>query len=222
MPFGGQRKKMRELILFHGSREGIKGAIAPISRERCDFGRGFYMGENRLQTASLVADEPEARVYTLRVSLPDESCILRLEERDWLYAVLSCRRRVKAFDELPAAAQWRQRIDSYDLVAGRIADDRMNEAMRRFTEFTMTDQGLYACLSRVQYGDQYAAKSADMCSRITILEEERIDDAAFPGLQAYMADRRSENRSVITQEAIRHQRDGLFLNEMIDRELSGA
>ena len=32
------------IILYHGSKSGIKGPIAPISRERCDFGKGFYMG----------------------------------------------------------------------------------------------------------------------------------------------------------------------------------
>ncbi|MCI8597874.1 MAG: DUF3990 domain-containing protein [Lachnospiraceae bacterium] len=32
------------LTLYHGSKSGIRGAISPISRERCDFGRGFYMG----------------------------------------------------------------------------------------------------------------------------------------------------------------------------------
>ena len=31
------------VILYHGSKSGIKGPIAPISRERCDFGKGFYM-----------------------------------------------------------------------------------------------------------------------------------------------------------------------------------
>ena len=34
----------KRMILFHGSKSGIKGPIAPISRERCDFGKGFYMG----------------------------------------------------------------------------------------------------------------------------------------------------------------------------------
>lgn len=36
---------MEDLILYHGSRGGIQGPIAPKSRSRCDFGfQGFYMG----------------------------------------------------------------------------------------------------------------------------------------------------------------------------------
>ena len=40
---------MEDLILYHGSRGGLQGPIAPISRVRCDFGKGFYMGTNEIQ-----------------------------------------------------------------------------------------------------------------------------------------------------------------------------
>ncbi len=37
-------KTNETVTLYHGSKSGIRGAIAPISRKRCDFGKGFYMG----------------------------------------------------------------------------------------------------------------------------------------------------------------------------------
>lgn len=36
---------MKDIILYHGSKGGIKGNIKPISREFCDFGKGFYLGD---------------------------------------------------------------------------------------------------------------------------------------------------------------------------------
>ena len=39
----------KDIILYHGSRGGIDGDIAPISRARCDFGQGFYLGEEEKQ-----------------------------------------------------------------------------------------------------------------------------------------------------------------------------
>ena len=42
------------VILYHGSKSGIVGDIAPISREECDFGQGFYMGTSTLQPLTLV------------------------------------------------------------------------------------------------------------------------------------------------------------------------
>ena len=52
------------MILYHGSRHGINGPIAPLSRDRCDFGRGFYLGTNPLQPLTLICDFPDARIYT--------------------------------------------------------------------------------------------------------------------------------------------------------------
>ena len=43
---------MQDKILFHGSRGGIDGDICPESRNNCDFGSGFYLGENKLQAAA--------------------------------------------------------------------------------------------------------------------------------------------------------------------------
>ena len=36
-------------VLYHASRFGISGNIQPISRSRCDFGRGFYMGTDPIR-----------------------------------------------------------------------------------------------------------------------------------------------------------------------------
>ena len=57
------------VTLYHGSKSGIRGAIAPMSRERCDFGKGFYMGTDRTQPLTLICNYPNAKIYTLCVDL---------------------------------------------------------------------------------------------------------------------------------------------------------
>lgn len=57
------------VTLYHGSKSGIHGMIAPVSRERCDFGRGFYMGTDRTQPLTLICNYPNAKLYTLCVDL---------------------------------------------------------------------------------------------------------------------------------------------------------
>lgn len=64
--------KSSEIVtLYHGSKSGLRGAIAPISREHCDFGKGFYMGTDRTQPLTLICNYPDARLYTLSVNLTD-------------------------------------------------------------------------------------------------------------------------------------------------------
>ena len=48
----------KSVTLYHGSKSGIRGAIAPVSREHCDFGKGFYMGTDRTQSLTLICNYP--------------------------------------------------------------------------------------------------------------------------------------------------------------------
>ncbi|MEE0026215.1 MAG: hypothetical protein U0J70_01390 [Atopobiaceae bacterium] len=43
-----------------------------------------------------------------------------------------------------------------------IADDRMNEAVRRFAVAELTDEGLFACIASVRYGTQVVARTEDV------------------------------------------------------------
>ena len=46
------------IFLYHGSKSGIVGAVAPKSRRQCDFGQGFYMGTEPSQTLTLSSNYP--------------------------------------------------------------------------------------------------------------------------------------------------------------------
>ncbi len=54
---------MEDLILYHGSRGGLQGPIAPKSRVRCDFGEGFYMGTDENQAKASVASDETPYIY---------------------------------------------------------------------------------------------------------------------------------------------------------------
>ncbi len=55
------------LTLYHGSKSGIDGTIAPMSRDRCDFGKGFYMGDEKSQPITLIFNCSNATCYTVYV-----------------------------------------------------------------------------------------------------------------------------------------------------------
>lgn len=61
----------KTVTLYHGLKSGICGDIAPISRERCDFGKGFYMDTDRTQPLTLICNYPNAKIYTLSIDLTD-------------------------------------------------------------------------------------------------------------------------------------------------------
>lgn len=211
---------MEDKILYHGSRGGIEGNIRPISRERCDFGKGFYMGESIEQAKGLISNSPDPIIYTVKLKLseiPDDK-ILILDNKEWLYTILANRKRVQEFNELETAKKWLKKINKYDIIIGAIADDRMNEAMQRFIDYGLTDKGLYECLKSVNYGYQYVAKSEFACNKIEILNERTISDSEKDEIEIYSTAKRKESRDVVKNAVIKYQRDGLYLNEIVKRE----
>ena len=56
-----------KIRLFHGSKNGIQGKIKPVSRELCDFGKGFYMGTEQEQPKTLICNYVNAAMYELEL-----------------------------------------------------------------------------------------------------------------------------------------------------------
>ena len=74
-------------ILYHGSKSGIKGAIAPISREYCDFGRGFYMGTEPNQPLTLVSDFEQSKFYVVSLDQTDLKTLRVKPDIEWAMLV---------------------------------------------------------------------------------------------------------------------------------------
>ena len=62
---------MKDIILYHGSRGGIEGNIKLESREKCDFGKGFYLGENPMQVRGLICGDSAPVFYEIRLKLTE-------------------------------------------------------------------------------------------------------------------------------------------------------
>ena len=118
---------MEDIILFHGSRGGIKDNIKPISRDRCDFGKGFYMGQDSRQAKALIINDSDPCFYTLKLKLSEipENRILNLkDDKEWLYTILANREKVKEFNELNIAKEIKNKCKDYDIIIGPNATDK--------------------------------------------------------------------------------------------------
>lgn len=211
---------MDDIIVYHGSRGGLDGPIQPSSRTRCDFGKGFYMGEHPEQVIDLVADDPAPVFYTLKLKLSEipEDRILFLEDQDWLYTVLACRNRVKKFSELQIAKDAIEKLQQYDVIIGVIGDDRMNVAMTAFSNNGISDAGLQACLQYVDYGLQFVARTEFACSKIEVISERDINIEEINQIREYKNKQRIEDVEFVQNMAQKYRRDGLLLGEIIDNE----
>lgn len=205
-------------ILYHGSRGGIIGPIKPRSRPGTDFGEGFYMGTDPMQTKGLVANEPQPFSYALSVDFSHiaREQVLVLDRYEWIYTILHFRRTCRPFNGSRIDDVMGELAEGFDFVMGPIADDRMNEAVRRFAANELTDEGLFACLASVRYGTQVVAKTEDACGRISVVAEQAMYEDEIDGILEYQRKQRLQARGVVTRLQAEYKGRGKYLSELLD------
>lgn len=224
----GDNAPMDDVILYHGSREGINGEIRPdVGRINCDFGRGFYMGEIPDQAKGLVIDSDYPFFYELTFKLSEipRNRILELDGEDWIKVVLANRKNNESFNELKTVKRLLAELENYDVIIGKIADDRMNVAMQRFMDNLLTDKGLIACLQFVDYGKQYVAKTEFACSKIKIINEplelkKDGQEKEVKRIVEYSSMKRNEGRTIVDEMGSKYYGDGKRLIDIIAEEKS--
>lgn len=212
---------LEDIILYHGSRSGIKGDIKPISREECDFGKGFYMGTISEQAKGLVAYKQNPVFYEMKFRLseiPEERILNLNNNMDWLYTILANRQFCEEFNELEIAKDFIESTKKYDVVIGSIADGGILAAINEFADYCMTDNGLIACLQAVDYGKQYVAKTEFACSKIEILSEHTITEDEKKAIQQYEREKKRERKGLVRKIEDKYINNGLYLDEIIEAE----
>ena len=120
------------VTLYHGSKSGIYGAIEPISRNRCDFGKGFYMGTDRIQPLTLICNYPNAKIYTLSVDLSGLRILDVEVGLDWALLVAYNRGKMESVKHSAIYNRIADLSKDCDIIIGYIANDRMFIVLDRF------------------------------------------------------------------------------------------
>ena len=211
----------KNLILYHGSRGGIVENIKPVSRKRCDFGTGFYMGSNQSQAKSLVSNDPSPYYYKLSLDMKslDQDRVLRLTDMDWAYFVLFNRGKLETIKGSNLYMQCARMAENKDLIIGPIADDAMNESMNRFLHNQITDKAFLESIRALDYGVQYVAKTEKACSLITVIEEKKLMGKELSDALAVSSQSRKKGWLLAEEVQMRYRREGLFFDEILSDHL---
>jgi len=203
------------VILYHGSKSGINGAIAPVSRNRCDFGKGFYMGTDRTQPLTLICNYPNAKIYTLNVNLAE----LKIRDvevgLDWALLVAYNRGKMESVKHSAIYHRFANLSNGCDMIIGYIADDRMFVVLDRFFNGEITDMALINSLSALKLGRQYAALTEKACKQIEILDEQELTENERDKLKQESEANRSKGIAMTDEICRKYRRDGRFFDEIL-------
>ena len=203
------------VTLYHSSKSGIVGEIAPTSRERCDFGKGFYMGPEKSQPLTLICNYENAKLYTLQVDLSGLK-VLDIEVGiDWALLVAYNRGKMESVKGTAIYNRIAEMADGCDMLIGFIANDRMFVVLDRFCKGEITDEALIHSLSALKLGKQYVALTTKACKQIKIVEEKALTEADRKALRVESEDHRSRGIALADEICRQYRREGRFFDEIL-------
>ena len=203
------------VILYHGSKNGIIGDIQPNSRELCDFGKGFYMGTERIQPLTLICNFPNAKLYTVCADLTGLS-VLDIEVGiDWALLIAYHRGKMENVRDSDIYQKYAAMTKSCDMIIGYIANDRMFVVLDRFFSGEITDAALVQSLSALKLGKQYVALTQKACSQIKITEEKALSEKERNELRIESEAHRQEGIRQAEEICRKYRREGRFFDEII-------
>lgn len=206
------------LILYHGSRNGLVGDIAPKSREICDFGKGFYMGTAPLQPLTLVCSENKPVFYTVEFDLTGLKVLNVDIGLDWALLIAYYRKEMESVIGSEIYNKYAKFADGYDVIVGYIANDRMFTELSKFFNRTLTDIALIKCLSALDLGLQYVAITEKACKQIKVIKEENISSFELAALVDMSTARRKEGIALAEEIEVQYRREGKFFDEILRGE----
>ena len=149
-------KEENHIILFHGAKTEIVGEPSiSFSEDNKDFGKGFCLGENFLQSASFVVGYNKSSVYIFDLDKKNIKFKEYNVSKEWMLLIAYFRGRLEEYKDSKLIKELLQELDGIDVVIAPIADNTMYTTLDEFISGKITDLQCLNALSANRLGRQY-------------------------------------------------------------------
>lgn len=219
----GKGVQMSEVLrLYHSSKAGIDGPIRPIGSSVNDFGRGFYLGDEPSQPLTLICRGEKPTFYTCEMDLAGLRVHRFADGLDWALFVAWNRDMIPEEFRSVYDERFQSLRGADDVLVGRIANDRMFIVLDMFFKNTLSDAALVDCLKALNLGNQYCALTDAACARVKIVDSRVLSAAECQTLREKSLRQRQRAIDEVERIRLRHLHDGLFFQEILEREAKGG
>lgn len=212
------------LTVYHGSKNGLEGPIRMVAgrnRQTCDFGQGFYMGDEPTQPRTLICDGGKPTLYTLSLDLEGLKVHRFKTDADWAMFVAYNRGFLEDYRKTAYYRELKRIREKSDVIFGRIANDRIFATMRVFFEGLIGVPALVKCLSALNVGNQYCAISRKAFSQIAIVSEKRFSPRECELFKARSERQRRRAVSAANEICVSMRREGESFLDLVKRRMGG-
>ncbi len=201
-------------ILFHGSKNGLSEVNVFGSRDNCDFGKGFYLGQTYNQALSFVCEYERASVYSFRYSFDGLKIIEFDCSIDWMLAICFFRGTIKKFAESSMVQGIVKRIEEADVIIAPIADNKMFYIMSQFAEGEINADVALHSLSASGLGLQYIIKTEKALKKCIPIERYYLSAPEREDCRKTLIERGYEIDTKL-KLAKREFKEGLYIEELL-------
>lgn len=213
-----ENKKNQDIkILFHGSKSGIKGDIAPISRTHCDFGKGFYMGSDPYQPLTLISDFEKSKLYVVSLDMSGLRVLHVQPDMEWAMLVAYNRGKMEGIRDTELYDHYAKLAQGYDVIVGCIANDRMFYVLDNFFLGNITDKALVMSLSALELGEQYVAVTEKACRAVEVKAELELSELERMCLRDMSESNRIRGVNLANDICRDYRREGMFFDEILEK-----
>jgi len=205
-------------VLFHGSKNGLSQVSINGSRDNCDFGNGFYLGENYNQALSFVCENEKSSVYSFRYSLKDLN-ICRFDcSMEWMLAICYHRGTLGAYSDNEKVRKIVEKINKADVIIAPIADNKMFYVMAQFTDGEINADVALHSLSASRLGFQYIFKTEMALEKLIPIEKYYLCRPERIECKKLLIERGFEIDTKL-RLAKREFKTGLYIEEIFDERI---
>lgn len=205
-----------QVLLFHGAKTEIEGDLSlDKSRQKNDFGPGFYCGESLEQSAMFVATYPSASLYMLKFNPAGLNGKELAVNRDWMLMIAYHRQRLGSYADSEMIRRMVDQLQGVDYIVAPIADNRMFEIIDQFIDGEITDVQCRHCLSATNLGRQYVFVSDKALQQAELLEKCYLAEAEK---EFYLTSRRESyeiNRDKVKVVRKQYRNQGMYIEDIL-------
>lgn len=206
-------------VLFHGSKTGLNEIKANGSRDNCDFGKGFYLGETYFQALSFVCEKPGSSIYEFRYS-PEDLRVKKFEcDLEWMLAVCFYRGSLGEYASDNRIRRLVEQIEAADVIIAPIADNKMFYIMTQFAEGEINADVAVHSLSASNLGMQYVFKSEKSLENLMPIERYYVSNPEREDCKRQLIER-GFGIDTKLKLAKREFKAGLYVDEILRKEIT--
>ncbi|MCR5333213.1 MAG: DUF3990 domain-containing protein [Bacilli bacterium] len=202
-------------LLYHGSKDGVLSPTKDVSRDKCDFGNGFYLSDNYDQAVDFVCAYPNSAIYGFEFLKEKDLNIVTLDcDLDWMISICYYRGKLKEYENSKELKRALKITQDADVIICPIADNRMIQIITNFADGKITSEQAKYSLRALNLGNQYVFKTDKALKCLRHINSFYLCEVEKAEHISKVKERVNATRKHVEDTIKKYRRDGKYIDEV--------